>query len=529
MAKYSINRGSAANDGTGDNLRAGADKVNLNFDEIYLAIGDGTTLGANIKIKDDSSTVATINAKGETLGILGGTGMTSTISGSDVTLAVDGTIVTASSTTTLTNKTLTSPHINEIIFEGATADNFETTIGVTDPTQDNTVTLPDISGDVILGKVEGTNFDDSILVGHSTTGTLNAAQDNTGVGIRAIKAITSGDQNTAVGTEAAQSITSSKYNVAVGVNALNNQTTGVSETGYNVAVGRSALQFTTGAWNVGVGGGAGENITSGKGNVIIGKVTADSATADKQLKIAGYDGTTTTTWIKGDSAGKVTIPGDLDVQGTQTTIDSATIEVTNSFTFEGTTSDDNETVLTVIDPTADRTVSIPDATGTIVLKDTTDTLTNKTFDLGGTGNSLTGSLAEFNTALQSESFATLAGTQTLTDTTISNGAISGTTTIDVTSSGNKIRTNFAGTGAFPNATTYEGAFVYDTTGDKPYVLDSGGAVNILTENDSISRHADVNISGVADSYGLIWSSAQGRFNVATIPTAGFSIAMAVAL
>ena len=372
MAKYTIDRGTTANDGTGDNLRAGANKVNLNFDEIYLAIGDGTTLGANIKIKDDSSTVATINAKGETLGILGGTGITSTISGSDVTLAVDGTIVTASSTTTLTNKTLTSPHINEIIFEGATADNFETTIGVTDPTQDNTVTLTDISGDVLLGKVEGANFDDSILVGHSTTGTLNAAQDNTGVGIRALKAITSGDQNTAVGTEAAQSITSSKYNVAVGVNALNNQTTGVSETGYNVAVGRSALQFTTGAWNVGVGGGAGENITSGKGNVIIGKVTADSATADKQLKIAGYDGTTTTTWIKGDSAGKVTIPGDLDVQGTQTTIDSATIEVTNSFTFEGTTSDDNETVLTVIDPTADRTVSIPDATGTIVLKDTTD-------------------------------------------------------------------------------------------------------------------------------------------------------------
>ena len=49
--------------------------------------------------------------------------------------------------------------------------------------------------DVILGKVEGTNFDDSILVGHSTTGTLNSAQDNTGVGVRALKAITSGDQN----------------------------------------------------------------------------------------------------------------------------------------------------------------------------------------------------------------------------------------------------------------------------------------------------------------------------------------------
>ena len=32
MAKNVINRGSWANDGTGDNLRAGANKINLNFD-----------------------------------------------------------------------------------------------------------------------------------------------------------------------------------------------------------------------------------------------------------------------------------------------------------------------------------------------------------------------------------------------------------------------------------------------------------------------------------------------------------------
>jgi hypothetical protein len=61
MAKYSINRGTTANDGTGDNLRAGADKVNLNFTEIYTAIGDGTTLAANIKVKDDTSTCSTKN------------------------------------------------------------------------------------------------------------------------------------------------------------------------------------------------------------------------------------------------------------------------------------------------------------------------------------------------------------------------------------------------------------------------------------------------------------------------------------
>ena len=44
MAINLINRGSVANDGTGDNLRAGAEKVNANFSEIYTAIGDGTTI-----------------------------------------------------------------------------------------------------------------------------------------------------------------------------------------------------------------------------------------------------------------------------------------------------------------------------------------------------------------------------------------------------------------------------------------------------------------------------------------------------
>lgn len=46
--------------------------------------------------------------------------------------------------------------------------------------------------------------------------------------------------------------------------------------------------------------------------------------------------------------------------------------------FEGSTANDFETTLTVVDPTADRTVTIPDATGTVVLDSTTQTLTNKT-------------------------------------------------------------------------------------------------------------------------------------------------------
>jgi len=58
----------------------------------------------------------------------------------------------------------------------------------------------------------------------------------------------------------------------------------------------------------------------------------------------------------------------------------------------------------------------------------TDTLTNKSIDLGT--NTLTGSLAEFNTALQSESFATLGGAETLVTKTLTspviNTGVSGT-------------------------------------------------------------------------------------------------------
>ena len=105
MAKLTINRGTNANDGTGDNLRDGANKVNLNFSEIYTAIGNGTTVDGTIKIADDSSTVATISANGETLKILGGTAINSVISGNTLTISADASaLLTATGTATLTNK-----------------------------------------------------------------------------------------------------------------------------------------------------------------------------------------------------------------------------------------------------------------------------------------------------------------------------------------------------------------------------------------------------------------------------------------
>ena len=56
--------------------------------------------------------------------------------------------------------------------------------------------------------------------------------------------------------------------------------------------------------------------------------------------------------------------------------------------FEGTTADTFETTLTVVDPTQDNTVTIPNTTGTIVIANAVQTLTNKTIDM--TGVTLTG-------------------------------------------------------------------------------------------------------------------------------------------
>lgn len=44
MAKLTIGAGATANDGSGDSLRSGAQKINNNFDELYASLGDGNSL-----------------------------------------------------------------------------------------------------------------------------------------------------------------------------------------------------------------------------------------------------------------------------------------------------------------------------------------------------------------------------------------------------------------------------------------------------------------------------------------------------
>ena len=68
------------------------------------------------------------------------------------------------------------------------------------------------------------------------------------------------------------------------------------------------------------------------------------------------------------------------VSATTTSTSALNILEDGTIVFEGATDDGNETTLTVADPTADRTITLPDATGTVFLTATTDTaiITDKT-------------------------------------------------------------------------------------------------------------------------------------------------------
>ena len=64
------------------------------------------------------------------------------------------------------------------------------------------------------------------------------------------------------------------------------------------------------------------------------------------------------------STGTLLAPN-LVVAGTTTTVNTVTMEAENAIVFEGATADAHETTLTIIDPTGDRTINLPNQSGTI--------------------------------------------------------------------------------------------------------------------------------------------------------------------
>ena len=97
MALQSLNIGTAPNDGTGDNLRVGGDKINDNFSEIYTTFGNGSTLSSLAVTAMNSATANEILTVGATTTELDAE---SNLTFDGSTLAVTG-AVTVSGLTTL--------------------------------------------------------------------------------------------------------------------------------------------------------------------------------------------------------------------------------------------------------------------------------------------------------------------------------------------------------------------------------------------------------------------------------------------
>tara|TARA_R100001510_G_scaffold57493_1_gene65783 strand:- start:352 stop:2499 length:2148 start_codon:yes stop_codon:yes gene_type:complete len=64
------------------------------------------------------------------------------------------------------------------------------------------------------------------------------------------------------------------------------------------------------------------------------------------------------------STGELLVPK-LTVSGTTTTVDTVTMNAQNAIIFEGATADAHETTLSIVDPTADRTINLPNQSGTV--------------------------------------------------------------------------------------------------------------------------------------------------------------------
>jgi hypothetical protein len=101
---------------------------------------------------------------GDISGVTAGTGLSGGGTAGTITLSVDTAVVaTTNNTLTMSNKTLTSPVVtgltlndSSIIFEGSSEDAYETTLTVTNPTADRTITIPNITGTLITTGDSGT-------------------------------------------------------------------------------------------------------------------------------------------------------------------------------------------------------------------------------------------------------------------------------------------------------------------------------------------------------------------------------------
>ena len=366
-----------------DNITIDGTEIDLSSGDLTIDVAGDIILdadGADVLLKDAGTQYAALTNSSGNLIIKSGSTTALTFSGANVTAAgevsmttldIGGTNVTATATelNILDGVTATTAELN--IMDGVTATTAELNIldGVTS-------TAAELN---ILDGVTATTAELNIMDGvTSTTAELNIMD-----GVTA----TASEINIIDGDTSATSTTVADADRVI----LNDNGTMVQ-----VAVTDLAAYFddeitampnlvTTAATTVGtLDSGA---ISSGFGNIDTGSstitttglITGGSLDIDDVVINGTTIGHTDDTDLITLANGSVTIAGDLTVSGTQTVVDTVTMNAQNAIVFEGATADANETTLTITDPTADRTIKLPNQSGTLpVLAADSDTAITST-------------------------------------------------------------------------------------------------------------------------------------------------------
>ena len=225
----------------------------------------------------------------------------------------------------------TSVFETKIVFEGATDDANETTLVVADPSADRTITLPNLTGTVSLLDATETLTNKTL-----TAPTLTSAVLNTAVSGSAIL-----DEDNMASDSATQLATQQSIKAFVEAQVTAEDLDITTDSG-TIAIDLDSETLT-------IAGGTGID-TTGSGNTIT--VAVDST-------VATLTGSQTLT--------NKTLTSPTINSPTITSLTATALSLTDSsIVFEGSTADANETTLTVVDPTADRTITLPNETGTLI-------------------------------------------------------------------------------------------------------------------------------------------------------------------
>ena len=177
MALQTLNIGTAANDGTGDNLRVGGDKINDNFSEIYTAFGNGSSL----------SSLAVTAMNGATANELVTVGTTTTELDAEANLTFDG-------TTLAVTGNITVPNDGDIGSVGATDAIQISSAGIVTFKDDvlikdgGTIGVASSNAAITIASTGIVTFVDDILI--KDDGTIGTATDADAITIAAAGAVT---------------------------------------------------------------------------------------------------------------------------------------------------------------------------------------------------------------------------------------------------------------------------------------------------------------------------------------------------